>query len=65
MEPLIFQNIEKLPFGFLPNRSVHVLIKRRAAGGKLAQIVVLGPHEGGAVTKSSADTFAVQSAMLH
>src|SRR5262249_15454741 len=48
----------------LPNRPIDLLIKRRAACGKLAPLVVLGAHEGCAIAKRSADTFALKPAMF-
>src|SRR5262249_59283760 len=48
----------------LPDRPVHLFVERRAAGRKLPQGVVLGPHQGRAVAERPADALALQPAVL-
>src|SRR5439155_6360751 len=48
----------------LPDRPVRLLVERRAAGGILAERVVLGAHQRGAVAEGAADPLAVESAVL-
>src|SRR6266436_6913455 len=43
-----------------PNGTIHFFIKRRTAGRELPQLIMLGAHERGAITKSPADAFAIQ-----
>src|SRR5262249_22519021 len=46
----------------LPDRAVHLLIKRRASGRELAQLVVLGAHQRRAITEGAASPLAVEPA---
>ena len=46
--------------GLIPDRPVDVLVERGAAGGELAQLVVLGPHQGRAVAEGPADPLGVE-----
>src|SRR5262245_49865338 len=48
----------------VPDGAVHLLVERRAASGELAQLVVLGAHESGAVAEGAADALAVELAVL-
>src|SRR5262249_25467979 len=49
----------------LPNRPVYVLVERRTTRGKLALLVMLGAHQGRAITKRSADPIPNQLSVLH
>src|SRR5262249_34583095 len=48
----------------LPDGTVHILVERRTPRRELAQLVVLRPHERGAITERSADALAIELAML-
>src|SRR5580765_6580484 len=50
--------------GFIPDWPVDLLVKWRTASGKLAQFVVLGAHQGRAITERAAHALAVEPALL-
>src|SRR5262245_39394599 len=52
------------PPGLVPDRAVDLLVEGRASRGELAQLVVLGPHQRGAITERAADALAVEAAVL-
>ena len=47
-----------------PEGTVHFLVEGRTAGGELAQLVVLGAHQGRAVAEGAADALAIELAVL-
>ena len=53
-----------LGFDFFPEGAVDFFVERRASGGVLAERMVFGPHEVGAVREGAADGFAVEFAVL-
>src|SRR5262245_14002160 len=53
------QGLLALP-GVVPYRPIDFLVKRRTPRGELAELVVLRPHQGRAVTERPAHPLAVQ-----
>ena len=47
-----------------PNLGIPFFVERRAAGGELAQLVMLGAHQSRAIAESAADAFAVEPSGL-
>src|SRR5260370_21007473 len=60
----MYRSRSSLLLRLIPDRTIHFLVERRTSRRELAQLVVLGAHEGRAITERPADALAVQLAML-
>ena len=57
---ILFRFAGQLWLGLLPQWSVGLLVEGGTSGGELAERVVLGPHQVGAVAECTADLLAIE-----